>query len=217
MRTKTVLLTAALSAAGLITALAQGTVYSVNVVGYVNLPVPKGYSMIANQLDNLKGNLIADVIPTAPNDSFLYKYNGLSFDSDHFVDGSWEQGGSMTLNPGEGGFLLSTESTTLTFVGEVRQGKPLRTGVPKGISIVSSQVPQAGFVDTDLGYDEIANDSFINQWDPTIPPAGGFKSFHFVDGGWESETGLAPNVAVGESFYVIAPEATNWDRDFEIK
>jgi hypothetical protein len=48
MRTKTLLLTAALAVAGLSSASAQ--VYSVNAVGYINLSLPKGFSMICNQL-----------------------------------------------------------------------------------------------------------------------------------------------------------------------
>ena len=46
MRTKTLLLTAALSAAGIATSMAQ--VYSANAVGYVNKLIPTGFSMIAN-------------------------------------------------------------------------------------------------------------------------------------------------------------------------
>ena len=46
MRTKTLLLTAALAAAGVVSSMAQ--VYSVNSVGYVNLTLPNGFSMIAN-------------------------------------------------------------------------------------------------------------------------------------------------------------------------
>src|SRR6478672_7317898 len=47
MRTKTLLLTAALAAVGVSSSMAQ--VYSVNVVGYVNKSVPKGFYMLANQ------------------------------------------------------------------------------------------------------------------------------------------------------------------------
>src|SRR5437588_10363094 len=50
MRTKTLLLTAALSAAGVASSMAQGTVFSVNAVGYVNTTVGPKFSLIANPL-----------------------------------------------------------------------------------------------------------------------------------------------------------------------
>ncbi|EEF62403.1 hypothetical protein Cflav_PD5038, partial [Pedosphaera parvula Ellin514] len=43
MRTKTTLLTAALLAVGAISATAQSNVYSLNVVGYINVPIGQGY------------------------------------------------------------------------------------------------------------------------------------------------------------------------------
>ena len=73
MRTKTLLLSAAVGAAGLVAASAQ-TVYSVNSVGYINLSVPAGFSMIANQLDNGTGNTVADVL-TVPDGTVVFKYD----------------------------------------------------------------------------------------------------------------------------------------------
>jgi len=51
MRTKTLLLAVGALAAGLVTSQAQ-PVYSANVVGYMNVPLPSGqYISMANQLD----------------------------------------------------------------------------------------------------------------------------------------------------------------------
>jgi hypothetical protein len=53
MRTKTLLLSAAAMAAGLVSSVAQSNVYSVNVVGYVNQVLPAGTLVaVANPLDN---------------------------------------------------------------------------------------------------------------------------------------------------------------------
>lgn len=62
MRTKTLILSAMIGVAGIASSFAQN-VYSVNVVGYINLTLTTPFSMIANQLDNLQGNLVKDLIP----------------------------------------------------------------------------------------------------------------------------------------------------------
>src|SRR5215475_1208779 len=53
MRTKTLLLSAVALAAGVLASQAQSNVYSANVVGYVNLPVPVSTLVLAaTPLDN---------------------------------------------------------------------------------------------------------------------------------------------------------------------
>jgi hypothetical protein len=62
MRTKTLLIaTAAALAAGIISSQAQ-TVYSQNIVGYVNSPLTKGYVNVANPLDLSAGNSLTNVL-----------------------------------------------------------------------------------------------------------------------------------------------------------
>src|ERR1700744_2623354 len=65
MRTKTLLIAAAALAAGVISSEAQ--VYSQNIVGYINLPLSPGYTLIGNQLStDLTGtnNTVASVFGT---------------------------------------------------------------------------------------------------------------------------------------------------------
>src|ERR1700730_12330845 len=51
MRTKTLVCAAALMAAGVATSMAQSNVYSLNVVGYINITFPANkYTLTANQL-----------------------------------------------------------------------------------------------------------------------------------------------------------------------
>src|SRR5688500_15579957 len=87
MRTKTLLLTAALSAAGIATSMAQAPVYSVNAVGYVNTPLVPGYNLISNPLDNKTGNDIQNLFKNGiqggvfPLGSTIYYYvPGTGFD-----------------------------------------------------------------------------------------------------------------------------------------
>src|SRR5256712_14189141 len=122
MRTKTLVLTAVLSAAGVASSLAQ--VYSVNAVGYVNVVIPPGFSLIANPLDNKNGNKVPDLFPSVPNGTTIYKFDDASklFVANNFFF-AWNIP-TMTLVPGEGVFIYNGTSTpaTNTFVGEVMQG-----------------------------------------------------------------------------------------------
>src|SRR5690349_6995431 len=128
MRTKTLLCAAALAAGIATTAVAQSNVYSLNVVGYYNVPAPVNAKiMIGNQL-NTTNNTLAGIIPNPPPLSQFFKYNG-GFSAYNFddVDLVWLPDGNASLAPGEGGFFISSANTTLTFVGEVRQGSLTNT------------------------------------------------------------------------------------------
>src|SRR3954471_3821610 len=73
MRTKTLLLTAALAAVGVSSSMAQ--VYSVNAVGYINLSIPHGFSIVGNQLNATPNNQVQNVFGTLPQPTTLYVYN----------------------------------------------------------------------------------------------------------------------------------------------
>ena len=211
MRTKTLLLTAVLSAAGIASSLAQGTVYSVNAVGYVNLVVPVGLSMVANPLDAGSNNTLGSLFPNVPNFSNFYKFTGTSFDIATFAFGAWDKP-NITLNPGEGGFIGTTTLFTNTFVGEVKQGN-LSTPLPAGLSIVASQVPQQGKVSTDLSFPLIPGTQ-IYQFNGTS-----YKSFLYddIDGWTSSGTPSEPSVAIAESFWVRNnAAAAAWTRTFSV-
>jgi len=216
MRTKTLLLTAALSAAGIATSMAQ--VYSVNAVGYVNTPLPKGFSLISNPLNNTAGNTIQNLfgtIPNIPEGLTVYKFvNGkyttpATYDP---LDGAFgpAAAASQTVVPGEGVFVLNPTATTVTvtFVGEVPQGT-LNTPIAKGFQIVSSQVPQAGTVSA-LGYAPNEGDTFF-QFDTA---ANKYKTPNTFDlGAWSP---AEPTLAVGEAAFLNAAAAKTWTRTFQV-
>jgi hypothetical protein len=210
MRTK-VLLGMAILAASLASSMAQ--VYSLNVVGYYNLPLGANQKvMIANQL-NTTNNTLAALIPTGPPNATFFKYSGgftpYQFDD---VDLVWKPDGNATLNPGEGGFFVSPVATTLTFVGEVLQGSLTNT-LPLGQKVIrSSIVPQQGLVSTDLGLPGEANDSLYTY-------ASGYAPYQFddVDLVWKPSE---PTIIVGQSFfYVKATTGTKsaWVRNFTVQ
>jgi len=205
MRTKALLLTAAFSIAA-ISATAQ--VYSVNAVGYVNKTLPSGFSMVANPLNN-GDNKVTDVFGANPPSIVVYKYDG-SF-SVNAYDADFEEwdNGEQTLSPGEGFFVLNGgDAVTVTFIGEVPQGT-LTTPLPAGFSIVSSQVPQEGKLDTDLGFPTTGS-PIVYQF------VGGSYSVNAYDADFEEWDNGSPVVGVGEAFWVMSSSAGEWTREFSV-
>jgi len=158
MRTKTTVLTAAVLAAGALSSMAQNNVYSLNVVGYINLTIPTGYSLLANQLVASPDNKIANVLGTNFETGMqVLKWNPATqgFNQpDGFYDafdtgtvGEWLDNNfnpsTTTISPGEAFFLLNPHATTnITLVGQVTQGT---TALPvaNGYSFLSVVAPLA--------------------------------------------------------------------------
>lgn len=211
MRTKALLGLAAL-AAGAMTAAAQSSVYSLNVVGYYNIPVEANkLVMIANQL-NTTNNTLDALLPSGPPGALLYKFNGsyavYAFDD---ADMKWTPAENATLNPGEGAFFNSPVATTLTFVGEVLQGNLTNTLPINALALRSSMVPQAGTA-TALGILGEAGD-LLYQY------ANGYTVFAFDDADMKW-TPSEPELKVGEAFfYQKSPVATQnkWIRNFTVQ
>ncbi|MDB6017776.1 MAG: hypothetical protein JWR19_2265, partial [Pedosphaera sp.] len=122
--------------------------------------------------------------------------------------GVWSgSGGEVSLNPGEGGFFKNTTPTNLVlgFVGEVPQGT-LTNALPAGYSMRRSMVPQAGPLDTLLGF----------------PGAEGDVVYRWINGGWITSTyraatgwsGSAPTLNLSEAIFISKAAATTWTRSF---
>jgi len=215
MKTKTFLLAGLVCAASALASVAQ-TVYSVNAVGFVNTVLPSGFSMISNPLNGAT-NTITALFQGAPvpNGSKVYKFNPGTggFAANSFLFGNWSDT-TMTLLPGEGVFFKNNGvAFTNTFVGNVPAGA-LTNAIPSGFSIVSSQVPQQGLVDTDLLFPAANGDAlfFFNNG------TGNYDRYGFLFGSWAGPGGstTAPLVAVGQAFWVKKSVAVNWVRTFSI-
>jgi len=159
------LLSAALTAAGALTSMAQ--VYSVNIVGYVSQPVAPAaaglgaaaggsvFIQISNPLTDNKGNLATNVLDPASVASgslsglLLYKPRVTGGFDLNGVDGTDWYGdtiGTMTLNPGEGAIIdvgAISGATKLTYVGDVtlHADTPIPGGSPGLFLLISSAVP----------------------------------------------------------------------------
>jgi len=227
MRTKALLLTAALAAAGVSTSVAQ--VYSVNAVGYVNLSLPQGFTMVGNPLDAGAGNnTVAKLFAPAnlsatPTGCRVYVFNNATgaYSTATFssLTGAWGgAGASAEINPGDGVFFqnLTSGALTATFVGEVKQGS-LSTAIPQGFSIKSSQVPQA--IDPDStslpATDRIpgAPGDRVYRYNQST---GAYTTYQFssLTGAWNPSL---PTFNVGEAFFFqrLNP-ATAWTRTFSV-
>lgn len=202
MRTKALLLTAALSVAAAATSMAQA-VYSVNIVGYINLQLTPGFSLIANQLNASPNNKVSTLLPAPPNNTAVFKFNKTSggFDVMNFVDGAWDSD-ALSLAPGEGAFVsidaeFAPTGATFTFVGEVQKAGG-QVAIGNGFQVVSSLIPQGG---------TLAALEFVPQEGDVVfkfnKASGGFDVSNFVDGAWDAE----PSVAIGESFFLSSSGA----------
>jgi hypothetical protein len=222
MRTKTLFLTAALSAAGIATSLAQ--VYSVNAVGYVNQTIPNNFSMVANPFVTPSNTLNALFPPASmPPGLGFYKFVGGGFSIsilDEF-DVAWlnnnvNVGDTETLGFGDGAFLYNPGSAfTLTWVGEVAQGTPVSNPAPSGFSIKSSKIPQAGLLTTDLAFTPTAGDT-VHKFNSATQ---GFEIYIFdeFDLQWvRNNVPSEPSLAIAESafFNLVAPNS--WNRNFTV-
>jgi hypothetical protein len=214
MRTKTLLLTAALSAAGVATSMAQ--VFSVNAVGYVNTVIPGGgFSMVSNPL-KAADNSINKLFTGVPNGFQIYVFGANGFTTLTFddLDGSFGPAGdTTTLLPGGGVFVKAPTgpAVTITFVGEVPQGN-LTTTLVAGFQIVSSQVPQAGTA-TELKLPGVNGDQ-VYQYNSTTA-AYVVSTFDDLDGKYLNGNAEA-TFGVGEAFWLKKLAAGTWQRDFSV-
>jgi hypothetical protein len=211
MRTQLILTTAVLGVAGSLGASAQ--VYSVNAVGYINLPVPADkLVLIANQLKTAN-NTLPEVLPVVPDGTQIFKLGATGFQG-YGYEGEWDVT-TVTLPPGEGFFLKSPTATTITLVGEVPQG-PLSTALKAGLNLVASQVPQAGGIQSVLGYTPADGDQ-VYKWDITFQT---YVSFGY-EGEWSGPVATPPiapepALAVGEGVFINKLAAGTWSRTFSV-
>jgi hypothetical protein len=210
---------AAFLAAGLATSMADN-VYSVNVVGYINLELTNGgWNLVANQLD-LDGtgtnNTLATVFGDAlPSGTTVAKFVGGGWNqSDSYLTGiGWLAGGTLSANPGEGLMIncgsAAPGTTTVTVVGNVLEGS-LSNPYDSGSSVESSQVPQAGLVSTDLGFPVV--DCQLVFWDKV---AQGYptSAAYVTPIGWLPSE---PTIAVGQAFFVQGTTGGTWTRNFTV-
>jgi hypothetical protein len=218
MRTKILLSTAVLGLVAVAAVNAQ-SVYSVNAVGYVNVSLPIGFSIISNPLNGTNNNL-STILPNVPNNTTVYRFNpatqGFENASTFFVDegvGIWFP--DAPLPPGEGAFIQLTEAATLTFVGEVPQGA-LSNSIPANFSLRASQVPQSAALSSVLGF-PAQNGDTVFMWDRALQQYKPALTY-FVDEGVGIWFPNEPTPEVAEGFFVQNSTGVlrPWTRNFSV-
>jgi hypothetical protein len=245
MRTKTLLLTGALTALSSAALMAQTNVYSLNAVGYINVTAYPGFTIIADQLIGATNNQIVNLFPNGPGSATegaydgltIYKFSGGAYTSDvgdsQLGQGTtgWDSGGVITLNPGEAAWIHNNRSTnfTLTFVGTVPTGTLSETiNGPNQFNLISSIVPQGGDLVTNMGLTNfnIGDQVYVYNYNAAgtvgtyttyTSDSPGFGISTSYLGEWDAPGD--PQVAVGQGFWYHtgATGATfTWTRTFSV-
>jgi hypothetical protein len=214
MRTKTLLLTAALAAAGAASAMAQN-VYSVNAVGYANVALKAGFNMIGNPF-KVADNTLEALIPTAPDQTAVYPYDNGSYSGPFTYfgppDSVWfPSGGVITF--GHGAFIQTPSAFTITFVGEVEQGSPIHNTFQAGFTMMTSKVPQQADI-VALGLAAPPDQTAVYTYDADSGYGGPWTYFGPPDNIWFP--GDIPTLNIGQAIWVNSPTAGDWTRTFSV-
>lgn len=165
MRIEKLLLSVVALTVGLLTSHAQSNVYSANIVGYVNVSLSPGFTLVANQLDadgtGTNNTVLTSVGTNLPASTKVYAFNTNTLTYATITlnaSGVWSAGVAgplvkQALQPGGGVFIQvpDTTSTNVTFVGNVLQGTFLRP-IPGGLQIISYPFPIGGGLTSNLNY-----------------------------------------------------------------
>jgi hypothetical protein len=194
----------------------NGGIVSGNIVGYVNLALGPGLSLIANPLF-YTNNTLAFWLPTAPDGAQVYKLTaGGGFEVSTFdaIERAWTNP-DLEVPLGTGFYFNnpSTEIFRQLFVGEVLQGV-LINPLPEGISTVGSLVPQSGSINFIHGIPGEPGDEIrIRMNDgqsPTIELSSVFTVISAQESRWEPDL----NLGVGQGFWINKQHAQDWVRVF---
>jgi hypothetical protein len=221
MRTKALLGLAAL-AVGLSTSVAQN-VYSLNVVGYVNVSLQANkLSLLSLPVAPVDGNFnITNTITLddSQDGALLFTWAGTAWNSTvpNWIAGvGWLP--DMVVSNGTAFFLSSVANSTLTFVGQVPQGA-LSYRIPAGLSTLANQVP----VSTNFPGATVGNDGDImytwlqsaQGWNPVTSQFIGGLGWIAGDGSGTAD-GPMLNPAQGV-FYINSGAAIPFTQNFTVQ
>jgi hypothetical protein len=230
MKTKVLTITAAIGLAGAITASAQ--VYSQNAVGYYNVPLGEGFTMIANQLNNGDNNINTVLPGPLPDNTRLLKWSngGQTFEGTQTYFDQAPAGekwldpnflvSTTVMGPGEGAFIALPAGTSgnITLVGEVPQGE-LSLALDPNFTIVSQLTPQEIGLDA-TGF-PAGDEDRILMWDPASQSYEGTLTYIAAGAAWfdPNFTQVDPTPMLGEAFFYdrkVANGSTTWTRSFSV-
>jgi hypothetical protein len=199
--------------------MAQANVYSLNVVGYVNVPSVAGFNVAANPLVGSPDNTLNTVLsgPNVPDNTIVFQWNTTLQDFDSILptyatsSGTWSP--NVPVIQGQGIFLLAPANFTNTFVGEVKQGTTT-TPIAPGFNGIASPVPIGGDTGTVLAQMTPLDNDLAFKWDTTLQDFGSIATYATSSSSWSPVV----NFAVGEGIFYLsgAGGTVNWVRSFTV-
>jgi len=216
------LLSALLGTLGSVSLMAQSStnVYSLNVVGYINVTVPAdNYAIVADPLIASPDNTLNTLLPNSTGTYLkvkVYIYNpATGYTTETGTKTGWSLGGTNTINPGQAVFIQNPNSTPLniTFVGSVANGTQNNVLVP-GYNLVSSIIPASG-------------DLVTNSLTQLTNAVAKDKIFVFSTNGYSSYTAgkngafpggdpIIPNVGEGFFYQNNSAASLTWTENFSV-
>ncbi|MBX3743707.1 MAG: hypothetical protein KF833_00210 [Verrucomicrobiae bacterium] len=172
-----------------------------NVMLFLNLALPPGYSLIGNPLLGADER-VGEVLRGVPAGTELWTWSDGSFVEARFDGGEWDQP-AQRLRIGEGAFLLNPqdEPMTVTLTGGLAAGRRTNS-IPAGLSMRSALHPISGRLTTDLGLKLLPLDN-VYLWRD-----GRFEVYTYLPGdAWHPEE---PRLSRGEGFFIRAEKALEW-------
>jgi len=224
MRTKALLSVAAIAASA-VTAMAQSSVYSLNIVGYATVSIAAGYNLLANPLSAGATNGANEIMPIIDGEIILTwtgtKYQQTGYDSGF---GGWVGADGTTasvppsLPPGHGFFFFSPAATNVTFVGQVvpNPGSTNTTALAAGYNLLGSAIPATVAQITNAPVNlPVIDGMIILEWN-TAGQKYAQTGFDSGFGGWVGADGttasVAPAYAIGQGFFLFTPTAASWSQ-----
>lgn len=207
-------------AAGLASSMAQN-VYSLNVVGYVNVTVTPGYTLCANQLIT-DTNGIGEVLPNPPDNAYVLTFVNSDYNADQSQGGAWYDANSgnpstTQLPPGVGWFYSNPGSTTtLTLVGTVPQGTGT-INLNAGYTLIGTYTPQVLVLDPTNGF-PLPDNTYCLTFDNLV--THDYVAAQSQGGAWyDANSGNPETVApaVGQGYFINAPSAASWSYSFTVQ
>jgi len=230
MRTKTMLLSALLGTLGSVSLMAQSTnVYSLNAVGYINVALAPGFTILSCPLICSPDNTLNTVMPNTTGQfkgwSVYFSTPGQGYTQiETGAKTSWQLGGTNTINPGSAVFVQNTtgSTVTLTLVGTVPQvgNYNMTNTLPAGFSLVGSIVPTSGDLSTNP-ITAITNSAIKGDVIYVNDPVAGYASPGGIytaakNGAWVGGEPVVPNVGEGFFYQNLSGATESWVENFSV-
>jgi len=183
------------------------TTVSAQVVGFVDVWIPTGYSLVAMPLE-VADPTVASLLAGLPDGTIVYAYEPAPanrYRINAFELGEWQYP-DQSLGVGEAVWVRNPGAPVrLRLQGAVAVGEATAL-LPAGWSLRGGLLPQAGAVDAVLRC-PVAEGDMVARFE-AFAEAPRFELQRFENGRWES--GRAPRLSLGEGFWIWKNAPAIW-------